>query len=91
MAAGDGRGAGAGSGAGGAGAAGAATGVVVNRWNSTKLIACGSHLILFTTGRGTPYAIEGRDDGQYFMTDKKNPRRLIAMQPRFLTGGRPPA
>jgi hypothetical protein len=37
-------------------------------------------------GRGTPYAIEGRDDGQYHMTDKKDPRRLIAMQPRFLTG-----
>jgi hypothetical protein len=37
-------------------------------------------------GRGTPYAIEGRDEGQYYMTDKKNPRRLIAMQPRFLTG-----
>jgi hypothetical protein len=38
------------------------------------------------TGRGTPYAIEGRSDGQYFMTDKKDPRRLIPMQPRFLTG-----
>jgi hypothetical protein len=38
------------------------------------------------TGRGTPYAIEGRDDGQYRMTDKKDPRRLIDMQPRFLTG-----
>jgi hypothetical protein len=37
-------------------------------------------------GRGTPYAIEGREDGQYFMTDKKNPSRLIAMRPRFLTG-----
>jgi len=37
-------------------------------------------------GRGTPYAIEGREEGQYYMTDKKNPRRLIAMQPRFLTG-----
>jgi hypothetical protein len=37
-------------------------------------------------GRGTPYAIEGRDDGQYRMTDKKDPSRLIAMQPRFLTG-----
>jgi hypothetical protein len=37
-------------------------------------------------GRGTPYAIESRADGQYFMTDKKEPTRLIAMQPRFLTG-----
>jgi hypothetical protein len=37
-------------------------------------------------GRGTPYAIEGRDEGQYRMTDKKDPRRLVAMQPRFLTG-----
>jgi hypothetical protein len=37
-------------------------------------------------GRGTPYAIEGRDDGQYRMTDKKDPQRLIDMQPRFLTG-----
>ncbi len=37
-------------------------------------------------GRGTPYAIESRADGQYQMTDKKNPDRLIAMQPRFLTG-----
>jgi hypothetical protein len=36
--------------------------------------------------RGTPYAIEGRADGQYTMTDKKNPTRLIAMTPRFLTG-----
>ncbi len=38
------------------------------------------------SGRGTPYAIEGREDGQYQMTDKKNPSHLIAMQPRFLTG-----
>jgi hypothetical protein len=38
------------------------------------------------SGRGTPYAIEGREDGQYRMLDKKDPRRLIAMQPRFLTG-----
>jgi hypothetical protein len=38
------------------------------------------------TGRGTPYAIEGREEGQYFMTDKKKPSRLIAMTPRFLTG-----
>ena len=38
------------------------------------------------TGRGTPYAIESRADGQYSMTDKKNPDRLIAMRPRFLTG-----
>ncbi len=40
------------------------------------------------TGRGTPYAIEGRENGQYFMTDKKDPSRLIAMTPRFLTGER---
>jgi hypothetical protein len=38
------------------------------------------------TGRGTPYAIEGREDGQYLMTDKRDPTHLIAMQPRFLTG-----
>ena len=37
-------------------------------------------------GRGTPYAIESRADGQYRMTDKKDPDHLIAMQPRFLTG-----
>jgi len=37
-------------------------------------------------GRGTPYAIEGRSDGQYQMTDKKDPSRLIPMTPRFLTG-----
>ncbi len=37
-------------------------------------------------GRGTPYAIEGRGDGQYFMPDKKDPKKLIAMAPRFLTG-----
>jgi hypothetical protein len=37
-------------------------------------------------GRGTPYAIESRADGQYFMSDKKDPDRLIPMQPRFLTG-----
>lgn len=37
-------------------------------------------------GRGTPYAIEGRADGQYFMTDKKKPDRLLAIQPKFLTG-----
>jgi hypothetical protein len=37
-------------------------------------------------GRGTPYAIEGRADGQYRMPDKKNPKRLIVMRPRFLTG-----
>jgi hypothetical protein len=36
--------------------------------------------------RGTPYAIEGRADGQYCMTDKKDPGRLIPMAPRFLTG-----
>jgi hypothetical protein len=38
------------------------------------------------TGRGTPYAIEGRDGGQYGMIDKKDPRHRIDMQPRFLTG-----
>ncbi len=38
------------------------------------------------TGRGTPYAIEGRSDGQYQMTDKKDPSKLITMTPRFLTG-----
>jgi hypothetical protein len=38
------------------------------------------------TGRGTPYAIEGREDGQYFMTAKRDPGRLIPMRPRFLTG-----
>jgi hypothetical protein len=38
------------------------------------------------TGRGTPYAIEGRDNGQYKMTDKKDPSRLVPMRPRFLTG-----
>jgi hypothetical protein len=37
-------------------------------------------------GRGTPYAIEGREEGQYQMTDKKDPQHLIAMRPRFLTG-----
>jgi hypothetical protein len=37
-------------------------------------------------GRGTPYAIEGREDGQYLMTDKKDPTHLIRMTPRFLTG-----
>jgi hypothetical protein len=37
-------------------------------------------------GRGTPYAIESRADGQYRMTDKKDPTHLIDMQPRFLTG-----
>src|SRR5262249_1385257 len=37
-------------------------------------------------GRGTPYAIEGRADGQYLMTGKKDPDRRIAMRPRFLTG-----
>ncbi len=37
-------------------------------------------------GRGTPYAIESRADGQFLMTDKKDPDRLIPMQPRFLTG-----
>jgi len=37
-------------------------------------------------GRGTPYAIESRADGQYTMTDKKDPDKLIAMRPRFLSG-----
>jgi hypothetical protein len=37
-------------------------------------------------GRGTPYAIESRADGQYRMTDKKDPARLIDMAPRFFTG-----
>jgi hypothetical protein len=37
-------------------------------------------------GRGTPYAIESRADGQYHMTDKKDPAHLIDMRPRFLTG-----
>jgi hypothetical protein len=38
------------------------------------------------TGRGTPYAIEGREDGQYRMSDKKDPSSLIPMEPRFLGG-----
>ncbi len=38
------------------------------------------------SGRGTPYAIESRADGQYCMTDKKDPDHLIEMRPRFLTG-----
>jgi hypothetical protein len=38
------------------------------------------------TGRGTPYAIEGRADGQYSMVDKKDPSHLITMLPRFLPG-----
>src|SRR5262245_17965602 len=37
-------------------------------------------------GLGTPYAIESRADGQYRMTDKKDPGRQLAMRPRFLTG-----
>lgn len=37
-------------------------------------------------GRGTPYAIEPRAEGQYRMTDKKDASRRIDMQPRFLTG-----
>jgi hypothetical protein len=37
-------------------------------------------------GRGTPYAIESRADGQYRMSDKNAPDHLIPMQPRFLTG-----
>jgi hypothetical protein len=38
------------------------------------------------TGRGTPYAIEGRSVGQHGMPDKKDPKRLIPMTPRFLSG-----
>ena len=41
-------------------------------------------------GRGRPrHALRHREptaDGQYSMTDKKDPDRLIPMQPRFLTG-----
>ena len=37
-------------------------------------------------GRGTPYAIEPRSAGQYGMSDKKHPGRLLPVQPRFLTG-----
>jgi hypothetical protein len=37
-------------------------------------------------GRGTPYAIESRSDGQYRMADKKDPTHLIDMAPRFFTG-----
>jgi hypothetical protein len=37
-------------------------------------------------GRGTPYAIEARADGQYLMTDKKEPARLIPMRARTFTG-----
>src|SRR5207245_7342378 len=33
-------------------------------------------------GRGTPYAIEGREEGQYSMTDKTDSQRLIVMAPR---------
>jgi hypothetical protein len=38
------------------------------------------------TGRGTPYAIESRGDGQYAMTNAKDPSKLIPMTPRFLSG-----
>jgi hypothetical protein len=38
-------------------------------------------------GRGTPYAIEGQDNGQYCMTDKKDTSHLIAMAPRFFLTG----
>lgn len=38
------------------------------------------------SGRGTPYAIEGREDGQYQMTSKREVGKLISMPPRFLTG-----
>src|SRR5207244_10316988 len=38
------------------------------------------------TGRGTPYAIESRGDGQYAMTNAKDPSKLIEMKPRFLSG-----
>src|SRR5207245_3152080 len=34
---------------------------------------------------------ECKAEGQYQMTDKKDPQRLIAMQPRFLTGESVPA
>jgi hypothetical protein len=37
-------------------------------------------------GRGTPYAIEGRGDGQHLMPHQKDPGKLIPMRPRFLTG-----
>ncbi len=37
-------------------------------------------------GRGTPYTIESRADGQYTMTDKRDAEHLIPMAPRFLTG-----
>lgn len=37
-------------------------------------------------GRGTPYAIESRAEGQYLMAHKKDPGKLLAMSPRFLTG-----
>jgi hypothetical protein len=37
-------------------------------------------------GRGTPYAIDGRADGQYAMAALKDPTKLIPMTPRFLTG-----
>jgi hypothetical protein len=37
-------------------------------------------------GRGTPYAIEGRSVGQYLMPHQKDPKKLIPMRPRFLTG-----
>jgi hypothetical protein len=37
-------------------------------------------------GRGTPYDIESRSDGQYTMTDKRDASHLIEMRPRFLTG-----
>lgn len=37
-------------------------------------------------GRGTPYAIESRGDGQYLMPNQKDPQKLHTMTPRFLTG-----
>src|SRR5262245_62099342 len=37
-------------------------------------------------GRATPYAIDGRADGQYAMAALKDPKKLIPMTPRFLTG-----
>jgi hypothetical protein len=37
-------------------------------------------------GRGTPYGIEAREGGQYEMADRKDPKQLIPMTPRFLTG-----
>jgi hypothetical protein len=38
------------------------------------------------SGRGTPYAMESRDEGQYQMPNQKDPNKLHTMTPRFLTG-----